>query len=100
MTVLLIGGPLDGELREGDNFCNVANGIARHESLSEDEVARMLKAWRVAWEERHLAQPEETAIQKLQAIADYCTKEAPYSDQYCCAKYLNEIAALAKQGNH
>jgi hypothetical protein len=46
MLVTFIGGSLDGELREVDDptryDCryHIANGIARHESVSEDEVAR------------------------------------------------------------
>jgi hypothetical protein len=66
MTVLFIGGDLDGELREvgqvvgywagpGEtNLYHIANGIARHESVSEEEVARMVAAWREAWKEKHL----------------------------------------------
>ena len=60
MTVLMIGGPLDGELREvsdsSDRYIDfgkrpeemtqyiIANGIARHESVSEDEVAKLVYA--------------------------------------------------------
>lgn len=70
MTVLFLGGPLDGELREVDcqtgartteillfiapdgepstttasRMYHIANGIARHESVSEEEVAKRLHA--------------------------------------------------------
>lgn len=60
MLVTFIGGPLDGELREVEilsNPCETfidgpavyaeytpANGIARHESVSEEEVARRVHA--------------------------------------------------------
>ncbi len=73
MRVVFIGGPLDGELRvvemrsdlqsgwqpyiasEGSQYngYSVSNGIARHESVSEDEVARMIAAWRKAWAVMH-----------------------------------------------
>jgi hypothetical protein len=67
MTVLFIGGPLDGELREvgqvigywagpGEtNLYHIANGIARHESVSEEEVARRVAAWRDAWAKMYIA---------------------------------------------
>jgi hypothetical protein len=70
MTCIFIGGPLDGELRDMpssewrlnvyspsllDDAPNVkppphttyhiANGIARHESVSEEEVARRVYGW-------------------------------------------------------
>jgi hypothetical protein len=61
MTVIFVGGPLDGELREvgevigywagpaeGENFYSVANGIARHESVSDDEVARRVHDYQTA----------------------------------------------------
>lgn len=63
MTVILIGGPLDGELREVDDDVAVMwdnphatnpwerrryyvyNGVARHESVSEEEVAKRLSSY-------------------------------------------------------
>lgn len=71
MTVVFIGGPLDGELREVRDGAvivyvppsdrewegkplgpsppahryHISNGIARHESLSEEEVARRVASW-------------------------------------------------------
>ena len=68
LLVLFIGGSLDGELRElgapnnpigelmhvaqdgtpstttASRMYHIANGIARHESVSAEEVARMVKA--------------------------------------------------------
>lgn len=77
MICLFIGGPLDGELREVDKeFCRtqpppgavrevtittltvfpteyasyrIANGIARHEAVSEEEVARRVHRWMAAY---------------------------------------------------
>lgn len=37
-----------------DHVYHIANGIARHESVSEEEVARMVQAWREAWAGKHL----------------------------------------------
>lgn len=81
MLVTFLGGPLDGELREvpdesirdstatwlgeiqavpvqdrmdyvhRDNHYHISNGIARHESVSEEEVARRVAAWRTAAEQ-------------------------------------------------
>ena len=61
MLVTFVGGPLDGELREvrddTDTYLDfgkrpedmtayhIANGIARHESVSEEEVAREVYGW-------------------------------------------------------
>jgi hypothetical protein len=62
MLCVFLGGPLDGELREvdwpepeclyfppevaGNQGYVLANGIARHESVSEEEVARRVAGWR------------------------------------------------------
>lgn len=65
MICFFCGGPLDGELREvripprmegqvvyqksiATDMAgyHIANGIARHESVSEEEVARMVGQWR------------------------------------------------------
>jgi hypothetical protein len=59
MLVTFIGGPLDGELREVPHRwtyseCGwlevyyIANGIARHESVSEEEVARRVYGFQEA----------------------------------------------------
>lgn len=77
MLCFFCGGPLDGELREvSDSLCrtqplhgyepramtittltivpreyadyHIANGIARHESVSEEEVARLIAGWHAA----------------------------------------------------
>jgi hypothetical protein len=61
MHCIFIGGNLDGELREvPDDYCDclecngrtnslpeyqILNGIARHESVSEEEVARRVYGW-------------------------------------------------------
>lgn len=65
MQCLFIGGPLDGELREvevrsdlksgwqpyiaGQPAYHISNGIARHESVSEEEVARRVHGWMATW---------------------------------------------------
>jgi hypothetical protein len=55
MQCLFIGGALDGGLREvprdeGQEYrdYHIANGIARHESVSEEEVARLVRRWMLA----------------------------------------------------
>src|SRR5689334_18255445 len=55
MNVFFIGGSLDGQIGdaprdEGQDYMDyhLANGIARHESVSEEEVARRVAEWREA----------------------------------------------------
>lgn len=70
MTVLMIGGLLDGELREVPDGkwrvdayehhgldqphtitrYHIANGIARHESVSEEEVAVRVSRWKACYD--------------------------------------------------
>lgn len=52
-NVLFIGGRYDGEFREptpADEYeYAIANGIARHESVGEEEAARRVALWRTAF---------------------------------------------------